>query len=72
MPLTRKSDDGKADKPTTVGEIIVLLRDKQLKPESFERGIIDSEFVAVDDSLKVTVKGPSFNRDILKTVLQLL
>jgi len=51
LPLTRKYDDGKADEPTTVGDIIVLLRDKQLKPASFERGILESEFIAVDDSL---------------------
>jgi len=71
LPLTRKYRDGKADEPTTVGEVVVLLRDKQLKPESFERGALESEFVAVDESLKVMVKGPSFNRDLLGTILHL-
>ena len=71
MPLTRRYNDGKADESTTVGDIIVLLRDKHLKPESFERGVLENEFVAADDSLKVTVKGPSFNRDLLRTILQL-
>jgi hypothetical protein len=33
LPLTRKHEDGKADEPTTVGDLITLLRDKQLKPE---------------------------------------
>lgn len=71
LPLTRKHGDSKGDEPTTVGDIIVLLRDKQLKPESFERGVLESEFVAADDSLKVTVKGPPFNCDLLRIILQL-
>jgi len=71
LPLTRKYGDGKADEITTVGDVIALLHDKQLKPESFERGVLESEFIAADDSLKVTVKGLSFSRDLLRVILQL-
>ena len=71
LPLSRKYEGGKDDEPTTFGDIVVLLRDKQLKLDSFERGVLDSEFVAADDSLKVTVKGGSFNRDLLRIILQL-
>ncbi len=71
LPLTRKYVDGQEDEPTTVGDIIGLLRDKQLKPESLEHGVFENEFVAVDDTLRVVVKGPSFNRDLLRIILQL-
>jgi hypothetical protein len=71
LPLTRRYDDAKADELTTIGDIIVLLRDKQLKPESFERGILEKEFVAADGSLKITVKGPSFSLDLLRIILEL-
>jgi len=37
LALTRKADDGKTDQPTRVGDVFVLLKDKTLKPESFER-----------------------------------
>ena len=71
LPLTRKHEDGKADEPTTVGDLIALLRDKRLTAESFEHGVLENEFVAADNSLKITVKGPSFNRDLLRIILQL-
>jgi len=71
LPLTRKHDDGKPDEPTTIGDIVAVLRNKQLKPESFERGILEDGFVPADGSLKVTVRGPSFNRDLLRIILEL-
>src|SRR5881392_660025 len=71
LPLTRKYHDGKADEPTTVGDIVAVLRDKKIKPESFECGVLESEFIAGDGSLRVTVIGPSFNRDLLRIVLEL-
>jgi hypothetical protein len=71
LPLTRKSDDGKTDLPTTVGDLFVLFRDKTLGPESFETGIGEDKLVTQDASLKVVINGPSFNRDILKTMLKL-
>lgn len=71
LPLTRSYHDGTPDKPTTVGDIIGLLRDKQLKLESYECDVLESEFISTDGSLKIAVKGPSFNRDLLRTILQL-
>jgi hypothetical protein len=71
LPLVRRHHDGKPDEPTTVGDIIVLLREKQLKLESYERNVLESEFIWADDSTKITVKGPSFNRDLLRIILQL-
>lgn len=71
LPLTRVYDDAKADEPTSIGSIIELLRDKRLKRESFEPGILVNEFVAIDGSLKIAVKGPSFNLDLLRIILEL-
>jgi len=71
LPLTSKFGDGKTDESTTVGDMLALLRETPLKAESLERGGWRNEFVATDDSLKVTVEGTSFTCGLLKILLQM-
>lgn len=69
LPLTHQLN-GKRDEPTTLGDIYASLKDKTINPESLEHGGLVDKLITTDGE-EITVKGTSFNRQLLREFLKL-